>query len=180
MLIAILISAPATIRQIHPLEQLLFFKIRYRSIDGASGRSILPQLIAQFFRDLVDGEGFIRMGFKKRNQLIPLMGLITDHVRHPQYETESQIPRTDFIIHGKRHLSSIFSGGDPIRFVGFPKGPQPLGTLTLLARSSVLYLCEGDGVDRRFRILSLRCFVAHPSPQQRDTRYFFPGAFPLS
>ena len=27
---------------------------------------------------------------------------------------------------------------------GFPKGPQPLGTLTLLARSSVLYLCEGD------------------------------------
>ena len=83
MLIAILISAPATIRQIHPLEQLLFFKIRYRSIDGASGRSILPQLIAQFFRDLVDGEGFIRMGFKKRNQLIPLMGLITDHVRHP-------------------------------------------------------------------------------------------------
>ena len=32
--------------------------------------------------------------------------------------------------------------------LGFPKGPQPLGTLTLLARSSVLYLCEGDGVDR--------------------------------
>ena len=144
MLIAILISASATIHQIHPLEQLLFFKIRYRSIDGASGWSILPQLIAQFFRDLVDGEGFIRMGFKKRNQLIPLMGLITDHVLHLQYETESQIPRTDFIIHEKRHLSSIFSGGDPIRFVGFPKGPQPLGTLTLLARSSVLYLRARD------------------------------------
>ena len=63
---------------------------------------------------------------------------------------------------------------------GFPKGPQPLGTLTLLARSSVLYLCEGDGVDRCVHILSPRCFVAHPSPQQRDTRYFFPGAFPLS
>ena len=143
MLIAILISASATIRQIHPLEQLLFFKIRYRSIDGASGWSILPQLIAQFFRDLVDGEGFIRMGFKKRNQLIPLMGLITDHVLHLQYETESQISRIDFIIHEKRHLSSIFfGGGDLILFAGFPKGPQPLGTLILLARSTeILYGC---------------------------------------
>ena len=54
--------------------------------------------------------------------------------------------------------------------LGFPKGPQPLGTLTLLARSSVLYLCEGDGANRRFRILSPRCFPAYPSPQQRDTR----------
>ena len=53
---------------------------------------------------------------------------------------------------------------------GFPKGPQPLGTLTLLARSSVLYLCEGDGADRRFRILSPRCSPDHPSPQQRNTR----------
>ena len=178
MLIAILISASATIRQIHPLEQLLFFKIRYRSIDGASGWSILPQLIAQFFRDLVDGEGFIRMGFKKRNQLIPLMGLITDHVRHLQYETESQIPRMNFIIHEKRHLSSIFFGGDLILFAGFPKGPQPLGTLTLLARSIVLYLYEGDGADRRVRILSPRCFPACSSPQQRNTRHFFPCAFP--
>ena len=54
--------------------------------------------------------------------------------------------------------------------LGFPKGPQPLGTLTLLARSSVLYLCEGDGADRRFRILSPRCFPACLSPQHRDTR----------
>ena len=53
---------------------------------------------------------------------------------------------------------------------GFPKGPQPLGTLTLLARSSVLYLCEGDGTDRSVRILSPRCFPACLSPQQRDTR----------
>ena len=36
---------------------------------------------------------------------------------------------------------------------GLPKGPQSLGTLTLLARSSVLYLCEGDGVDRSTRAL---------------------------
>ena len=55
---------------------------------------------------------------------------------------------------------------------GFPKGPQPLGTLTLLARSSVLYLCEGDGADRRFRILSPRCLPAYPSPQQRDALEF--------
>ena len=54
---------------------------------------------------------------------------------------------------------------------GFPKGPQPLGTLTLLARSSMFYtLAQEDGVDRRFRILSPRRFPAYPSPQQRDTR----------
>ena len=63
---------------------------------------------------------------------------------------------------------------------GLPKGPQSLGTLTLLARSSVLYLCEGDDVDRSFRILSPRCLPAYPPPQQRDTRHFFPCAFPLS
>ena len=34
----------------------------------------------------------------------------------------------------------------------------------------MLYLCEGDGADRRFRILSPRCFPACLSPQQRDTR----------
>ena len=36
----------------------------------------------------------------------------------------------------------------------------------------MLYLCEGDGADRRFRILSPRCSPDHPSPQQRDTRHF--------
>ena len=34
----------------------------------------------------------------------------------------------------------------------------------------MLYLCEGDGVDHRVRILSPRRFPAYPSPQQRDTR----------
>ena len=34
----------------------------------------------------------------------------------------------------------------------------------------MLYLCEGDGADRRFRILSPRCSPDHPSPQQRNTR----------
>jgi len=58
---------------------------------------------------------------------------------------------------------------------GVPKGPQPLGTLTLLARSSVLYLCEGDGVDRRFRILSPRCFPACLSPAAKG----YPSLFPL-
>ena len=58
-------------------------------------------------------------------------------------------------------------------FPGFPKGgAQSLSTLTLLARSNVLYLCEGDGVDRHFHILSPRCFPACSSPQQRDTRHF--------
>ena len=39
-----------------------------------------------------------------------------------------------------------------------------------LTAPSVLYLCEGDGVDRSFCILSPRCLTDHPSPQQRDTR----------
>ena len=39
---------------------------------------------------------------------------------------------------------------------GFPKGPQPLGTLTLLARSSVLYLRARD---RRIRPASLHFFL---------------------
>ena len=34
----------------------------------------------------------------------------------------------------------------------------------------MLYLCEGDGADRLFRILSPRYFPACLSPQQRDTR----------
>ena len=55
--------------------------------------------------------------------------------------------------------------------IGDPKGPQPLGTLTLLARSSVFYtLAQEDGVDRCFHTFSPRRFPAYPSPQQRDTR----------
>ena len=34
----------------------------------------------------------------------------------------------------------------PCTFPGFPKGLQPLGTQTLPARSSVLYLCVGKGL----------------------------------
>ena len=51
------------------------------------------------------------------------------------------------------------------------QGISDLGTLTLLARSSVFYtLAQEDGVDRCFHTFSLRCFPACLSPQQRDTR----------
>lgn len=51
---------------------------------------------------------------------------------------------------------------------GFPKGPQPLGTLTLLARSSVLYLRARDRHTRpaafRFFLLARREGMPCPTP----------------
>lgn len=70
--------------------------------------------------------------------------------------------------------------GSALRGRKNPMKPAVSWHTILLARSSVLYLCEGDGADRRFRILSPRCFPAYSSPQQRDTCHFFPCAFPLS
>ena len=41
-------------------------------------------------------------------------------------------------------LYPLFSRGGGVPAPGFPKGPQPLGTLTLLARSSVLDLITSE------------------------------------
>ena len=59
--------------------------------------------------------------------------------------------------------------------LGFPKGPQPLGTLTLLARSSVLYLCEGDGVDRNACALIQLADAQLSIPAAKG----YPSLFPL-
>ena len=68
------------------------------------------------------------------------------------YTTSSSPERTTVAAPDGKQPSRRLSLRRPLS-PGFPKGPQPLGTLTLLARSSVLYLRARD---RRIRPAALR------------------------